>query len=337
MNSRERVIRAITFEEPDRVPVMHSSLRWSGSEERRNEFRKIIEKYPEDYGYSHYHGSGKVDKRTVRGVYRDEWGVVWKNVTGSIIGQIVHHPLSNWEAFSSYEFPDPLEDPVFEFVERYIQKVGHEKYISVDYISLFERMQALRGFERLMVDIMKRRKEFYTLADQIVKYNLERIKRWLEMDVDEIYLGDDWGTQDDSMVSPKVWREMFKPYYKRMVDAVHKGGRFVHFHSDGNIFKLLPEMIDCGFDVIHAQVKIMGIQRLAENFGGKVCFRADSDRQRILPFGSVDDVRRHVKEIIEKLGCFGGGLIGYAMIAPDVPVRNYEAVYKTYFEYGRYR
>jgi len=193
MEGRERVIK--TFDGPDRVPMMHSSLRWAGSNQRRTELEKLLSLFPEDYSFSPYHG-------------------------------------------------------YLEVVEEHIRKKGHEKYISVDYIDFFERMQVLRGFNNLIVDIMTQRRELYRLADRILDYNLQRIKRWNEIEVDEIYLGDDWGTQDNSMVSPEVWRRLFKPYYKKMVDAIHKGGKFVHFHSDGNILNLLPDIIDCGFDVI---------------------------------------------------------------------------------------
>ncbi len=336
MEGRERVIKAVTFDGPDRVPIMHSSLRWAGSNQRRTELEKLLSLFPEDYSFSPYHGYLEKDLRSQRGTYRDKWGAVWKNLRGDIIGQVKSHPLENWEAFDSYEFPDPLDDPIFDVVEEHIRKKGHEKYISVDYIDFFERMQVLRGFNNLIVDIMTQRRELYRLADRILDYNLQRIKRWNEIEVDEIYLGDDWGTQDNSMVSPEVWRRLFKPYYKKMVDAIHKGGKFVHFHSDGNILNLLPDIIDCGFDVIHLQVRLIGIEKIGNLFGGRVCFRADTDRQRILPFGTPEEVKEHVRNIIRNLGSFNGGLIGYAMISPDVPLENYKAFYETYRKYGRY-
>ncbi len=336
MDSRERVIKALTFDGPDRVPIMHSSLRFAGSSQRQDAFKRIQSRFPEDYSFSPYHGHFERDRRSLKGTYSDKWGAVWKNVQGGITGQVKVHPLTDWETFDSYEFPDPLDDPIFDVVQEHIRRMGHSKYITVDYLDFFERLQVLRGFTNLMVDVMTGRKELYRLADRILDYNMQRIKRWVETEVDEVYLGDDWGTQRNSMIQPRIWRELFKPYYRRMIDAIHKGGKFVHFHTDGNIISLLPDMVDCGFDVIHAQVKIMGMKRVAELFGGKVCFRADGDRQHILPFGTPEEVRQHVKDTIKSLGGFDGGLIGYGMIAPDVPLSNYSAFYETYLKHGQY-
>ena len=80
----------------------------------------------------------------------------------------------------------------------------------------------------------------------------------------------------------------------------------------------------------------MGIEQLSKRFGGKICFRADLDRQWILPFGTPTDVVEHVKEVIENFAVFDGGLIGYGMMGPDVPLANIEAMYDTFQKYGEY-
>jgi len=333
MNSRERVIKAIEFDGPDRVPIIHNPT-LAAIKKYGAKLQKILEKYPEDYSISPYDFpmEGKVNV----GVFKDVWGVVWENVYEGLSGIAKEHPLENWDAFKDYKLPDPLDDILFDIVEEKIREVGHEGYISVDYLTIFERMQNLRGLTNLMSDILTHKDRFHKLARKITDYNLERIKRWAEIEVDEIYIGDDWGTQKSPMISPKLWEELFKPYYKEMCDMIHKAGKFVQMHSDGEIKELIPQIIDCGVDILHCQVKLMGVEELSKMFGGKICFRADLDRQRILPFGTPEEVTEHVKEIIKNFAVYNGGLIGYGMMGPDVPLANIEAMWKAFRKYGEY-
>ena len=112
-------------------------------------------------------------------------------------------------------------------------------------ISLFERMQDLRGFENLMVDMLSHKEQFHHLARAITDYNLKQIHRWSETAVDEVLISDDWGTQRRVMISPPLWEELFQPYYEEMCDAIHTSGKFVQMHSDGHILDIIPGIISC--------------------------------------------------------------------------------------------
>ena len=334
MNGRERVMRAIEFAGPDRVPIVHYPSRAALSK-YGTRLTDILERYPEDFSISHY--DFPAEQGTYRvGRYRDRWGVVWENIFEGLTGISKGHPLENWDAFEDYEFPDPLDDSIFNIVEEKMGEVGHQGYMSFGHLGLFEKMQQLRGFNNLMTDMLLHKDRFHELVRGLTDYNLQRIRRWAETELDQILIGDDWGTQRGPMISPKLWVELFQPYYKEMCDAIHEAGKSVQLHSDGHILELVPHIIDCGFDLIHCQVKLMGMEEVSKRFGGKICFRADLDRQGILPFGTPEEVTEHVKEVIRNFAVFNGGLIGYGMMNPDVPLANIEAMWEAFRKYGEY-
>ena len=140
MESRERVTRAIEFECPDRIPMMHAFLPSAIQKYGERTVRSLFEKYPHDYADVYQYSTMSSDPIFQKGGCRDAWGCIWLNVKGGIMGQVTGHPLSHWDSLEEYEFPNPLDDPYFEQVESSLKKDGHKKFYSVDYLCFFERM-----------------------------------------------------------------------------------------------------------------------------------------------------------------------------------------------------
>ncbi len=80
----------------------------------------------------------------------------------------------------------------------------------------------------------------------------------------------------------------------------------------------------------------MDLAKIAGEFGGRSAFRSDLDRQHILPHGTPEQIRAHVKEVFDALGSYRGGLIGHGEIAPDVPLENVRAMFEAWREFGTY-
>jgi uroporphyrinogen-III decarboxylase len=333
MNSRERVIRSIEFEEPDRIPNGCYNLAVPPGP-RADTLKKLYEKYPQDFADAY--GMARTlewSPSWSKGVYQDEWGVIWRNLQNGVIGQPEHHPLADWENVTAYHLPNPQFG--VEEVEKSVREVDHSKYLLADGGSIWHRLHYLRGFEKILLDIVMGRKEFFILIDKILEYNLQRLKLMLEMDVDGVMFGDDWGTQQRLMIKLEQWRRIFKPVYRKMFDQVRKKGKHVFFHSDGYVIEVLPDMIEIGLDVANIQISLMGIQTIRERFGGKLCIAADVDRQYMLPFGTPSQVRKLVKQIIQGFKGLNGGLILYGEIGPDVSIENAESMLKTLQNYGK--
>ena len=266
----------------------------------------------------------------------DEWGVGWQNDYHGMLGIPVVHPLGDWEKWKGYKLPPGPDDQWYANMKKHIEDSGHEKYVNLGGINLFERMQWIRGYDNLMVDIALDADEAYLLRDAIVEREMDYLQKAVHVGADGFHFGDDWGTQIALIISPDTWRKFYKPAYTRMFQVCKAAGKHVHFHSDGVTWAILADLIDAGVDVLNVQHTIMDLKAIAREFGGKIAFRSDLDRQHILPHGTRDQIRAHVKEVFEALGSYNGGLIGHGEIAVDVPVENARAMLEAWREFGQY-
>ncbi len=335
MTSRERMKRAIRFERPDRVPIIHAYLPAS-AEKLGERLQEVLAKYPSDYGTAALGGYSGDDHIKMIDGDTDVWGCRWSNLQEGIVGQVTGHPLADWDAFKSYVPPDPAQYLAQGGTSEETQRPEPDKYVVVFGGNLFERMQWLRGYENLMIDFAVGEPRLLDLRDMIVEHNVKAVEILSRRDVDAIEFLDDWGTQRQLMIRPVLWREMFKPAYERMFGVVRDKGLDVHFHTDGYTMDIIQDLSDVGVDVLNVQLSAMNVSELGRLFRGKICFRTDLDRQYVLPRGTPDEVDRHVKLMLESLGTREGGLIGCGEIGPDVPIENVEAMFAAFRKYGTY-
>lgn len=336
MNSRERYIRALTFANPDRVPLMHHTIGGAWRVHGKA-LESLYASYPGDVLLSSTTHGAFAFRDSQRGhwadgqVTRDVWGCSWLWNTADYMGQTVAHPLQDWAALDSYRPPDPMAGAEgVRQMEVEVDADDHQHFVFVDGGEVFQRMFFLRGMQELLIDLQEDRPEIYVLRDMVTQYCLQRIARWLETGrVDGVILRDDWGTQSSLMIDPTIWRRVFRPAYASLVAAIHDGGAYACFHSDGVIAEIIPDLVDIGFDELNPQVHLMDMAALGESFGGRVCFRADIDRQWTLPYGTPDDVCAFVTRMFDIFGRKGGGYVGWGEMSSDVSLANCEAMLRT--------
>lgn len=309
MTSRERVLRALEFNEVDRVPIEVSL----GPE--------MEARFPSDVSSPRYtFGPGKSRGRSfVKGRYMDLWGCFWEAAENGVCGESVDHPLrKDWSALADFQPPwDVLEQADVSLVNG--DCAGSDRFMIPMWgggANLFERMQHLRGTEQLLMDLAYLEPEVYQLRDMVHDYFLRQLGLWMKTDVDAIHLHDDWGTQQSMLISPVLWREFFKPVYKDYCDLAHRHGKKVLMHSDGFIMDIIPDLIEIGLDALNAQIFCMDIEQLGERFRGRICFWGEIDRQYLLTRGTPEEVRAAVRRVAKafmpekKTGvvgmCFGG-------------------------------
>ncbi|HEX9014804.1 MAG TPA: uroporphyrinogen decarboxylase family protein [Chloroflexota bacterium] len=331
MNSRERVFRAVEFGGPDRPPVIYNVL--PGFELKYpRELANLHLHYPSDFAETGFTEFEEFTKEVGVGE-RDAWGALWVRYTDDNKGLIVEHPLDDWAKLEGYRFPDPVQAGDWSRVPEMLARNAGEKYVLADGETLFQRMFYLRGFENLMMDILDESPELFYLRDRIVEFMLRKIEKWLEYPVDCFRFRDDWGTQNQLFINPAKWRKIFKPAYKRLFDAVHGAGKHVFFHSDGNIFTIIPDLIELGANVLNPQPAAIGVDALGAAFAGKICFMGDINRQTVLPFGTPAEVEAYVLKEASTLGTARGGYIGNGELGADVPPANAEALHRAFFSY----
>ncbi len=146
--------------------------------------------------------------------------------------------------------------------------------------------------------------------------------------MDGVSFMDDWGAQASLLVRPALWREYFKPLYRQYADLIRSKGRFVFFHSDGMIAEIIADLVECGVHALNSQLFCMNIEELGRRYRGRLCFWGEIDRQRTLPFGTVDDVRAAVRRVRSALGGPDGGVIAQCEWGLRDPFENVAAVFE---------
>ena len=176
-------------------------------------------------------------------------------------------------------------------------------------------------------------KELYDRQTRIALENLALFKEAVGSNIDVLYLcGTDLGSQNGPMCSVGTFRELYLPYYKRMIDWIHRNTDWKVFkHCCGSIKPLIPHMIEAGFDILNPvqnSAKDMDPQTLKDEFGDALTFWGGGvDTQRILPFGTPDEVYEQVTERIRIYNRNGGFVFSPIHNTQyDVPVENFLAM-----------
>ena len=277
-------------------------------------------------------------------VYLDNWGCTWTCLREGMEGQIAEHPLANIKHLRHYRAPDPLvytERGTHDwgsFVRGCQAQRANGEAVVIPGERFFERVHFLRGMEDALADMALQTPEMDEIVALTLEYNLAYLRHALQLGgpVDVVSFGDDWGAQDRCLISPRTFRRYFKPGYTRMYALCKQYGALTTQHSDGYTVDLWDEFLEAGLVGFNMQVNSVGIEAIEKRLKGKMCIIADVDRQSVVPFGIPEDVRRHIGELVMRLGSPKGGLILRIDIYPDVPLANIEAILSAVEEYKNY-
>lgn len=339
-------LKAMLFEAPQWIPCSLSVLpaTWFKYAERLDE---LLLEHPRIFP-EHRRGSFlklKLQRNYQKGRWKDVWGVVWENCVEGMSSIPVESkaPLRDWETLEDYEPPDPTrQDDLFgEPVEweerrRALQRAKSAGEIATGWLShgfMFMRLFYLRGFSNFMMDIALKDPRLKHLTCMVRDYNLRLVDLWVEAGAEMISAGDDLGMQTSLPMSPMDWRSYIKPPYKKIVRKARQNGLYFYLHSDGHIVEIIPDLIECGVNVINPQIRANGLENLARVAKGRVCINLDLDRQ-LFPFASPEEVREHILRCLDALYLPEGGLMLTAECAPDVPLENIRAIIETFEEIG---
>lgn len=196
--------------------------------------------------------------------------------------------------------------------------------------------RGIRDVEEWYISTVTRRDYVYEIFDrqcEIALKNLAMVKDALEDRVEAVFLsGTDFGMQTGPFISPDAYRDLYKPFNKRLNDWIHKNTSWKTFiHSCGSIRPLLEDIIDAGFDIINpvqCSAKGMEPQGLKDDFGDRVVFWGGGvDTQKTLPFGSPEEV---YEEVSERIRIFnkGGGFVFDSIhnVQAGTPIENMMAM-----------
>jgi uroporphyrinogen decarboxylase len=331
MNSRERVIAALTFSSPDRTPFdlwVHKATAMKYGEALQN----ILERYPHDIEIISGPGDRSFyDETFTSGTYTDEWGSGWKVIADGMVGEVFDPAIKDPRQYQDYRTPDEWLAAEWKTHEESVDgRIAAQrekgKFVLAGTVEVFQRMQFIRGSENLLCDIGLKEDELFFFRDMITRYFDYYLDFWLDRDIDGILFKDDWGSQISLLISPSDFSSIFKPAYVKIIKKIKDAGKYVFFHSDGYVFDLYREWIDLGVDAINSQLWIMNLDDIAAAYAGRICFWGEIDRQRVLAFQGPNEIRQCAEKMIDLLEVNGGGLIGQSVAGVDVSLENIETL-----------
>lgn len=360
MNSRERILVALGNKQPDRVPIFEllinesSILRLAkilipektkikGEKTRLGEKRnKILDLYCSiieilniDSTTTDFSTGFKIiDENT--GI--DKFGIKYRL---SKYGEPfpMNSVVNNLKDCKNLDMASKLKSSDFSDVEYMLSKFGKSKAHFLNILDPYKLSWRLRGgMQNLLLDYVLNPELIHKLAEITTEYDMAAMDIAQKIGVDIFVMPGDLAGEETTMMSPIHYRGYIKPYQKILVKHAHKLGLKIVKHSDGNIWPILDDFIEVGFDGIHPiQPQCMDIKQVKEYVKGKVCILGNIDCRNLLPFGSQKEVEKTVKETIRVASSGGGYIISSSnSIHSNVKPENYIAMIEAVHKYGLY-
>lgn len=336
MTSRELVRRTLRFEPTPRLPRNLWTLPWAESH-YPDELAAIRRDFPDDFAFpqiSYPMPDCVQGDPYTPGIYVDEWGCTFVNIQAGAIGEVKQPLVEDYDRdLDRVRPPDawlrvdhgPVADACAK-TDRFT--------VSPLCFRLFERMQFLRGTENLYVDLIEQPAGLRRLCDRIHAWNLGMIDCWAKTPVDAILGMDDWGSQRSLLISPALWRDFFKPYYRECVARIKAAGKFCFFHSDGWIMDIYEDLIELGVDAVNSQIFCMDVEEIGRRFKGRITFWGEVDRQHILTSPDPGAVRRAVRRAAAALYDGHGGAIAQCEFGMGARPENVRAMFEEWERVG---
>lgn len=357
MKSRKRVIKALNWQVPDRVPLdgwfLNSVIEKLKQKTGENNIEDILkklgidfrttcmlpeEKFRKDSAYFNKLGlSIQIGDYYVKKItcdeYEDEWGVRIKVTGGEDLNwKYSYHPLNENGVLSlkNLKLPDLSSPGRFDKVVEDVKEYGDEYMVAAGVSTLFRKGWILSGFSRFLEALYTDREFVNDLLNILTDFYTEQVKRYIECGVDIIEFGGDLGTEESLMLSPALWREIFKPRFKKIVQQTKKQGVYFFLHSDGNIEPLIPDLIEVGINIINPiQPECMVPEDIKKKYGKDIILHGTMSLQRTFSSGNKEDIKNEVFNRIERCGYNGGLILSPSnAFTEDIPIDNIIYFYK---------
>lgn len=376
MNSRERLLAALNHQEPDRVPIDLGGTPTSTISVKALERLKhhlglkgetrllssiFLTAFPDDEILRRF----GVDVRLITanpptkfelhvtpgGKIVDEWGVCYQKHEEAQTHFVVDQeaPLRQGvqkENIESYPWPDPSDSTRYQGLREEARRYREQGFGVIVNTPLMVMTQAewMRGLEQFMMDTLLNPSLLEFIMDKILEIQME-MSRCLLREVGEyadvVLMGDDLSHQKGLTYSPDLYRKLFKPRHRKVVDFLkkHAGEAKILYHCCGGVEPLLRDLIELGIDAINpVQVSAKGMedtQKLKALYGKDLTFWGGIDTQSVLPFGTPGTVRAEVQRRIDDLATNGGFVLAAVHnIRPEVNPENICALFEAALECG---
>ena len=253
------------------------------------------------------------------------------------------------EAINAYAWPD-MSDPsrvaqVGELAKE-LAIVNQYAIMATPWLLFpFERAHAMQGLDKFLMNMSLEPDFAQALLRKILdlcKVHMGNFLSAIGTNIDIIKIGDDLGMQDRLLISPRMYRQFLKPLHAEFISFIKERTKAkVFFHTDGDVFDLIPDFIEIGVDILNpvqtSAGRMSDLEGLKTRFGKDIVFCGAIDTQKVLPYGTPDEVRAEVRRVINILGKDGGYMVASVhTIMHEVPPENILAMVDAVEEYGYY-
>ncbi|HEY63286.1 MAG TPA: uroporphyrinogen decarboxylase [Caldilineae bacterium] len=278
------------------------------------------------------------------GSFRDEWGVGYYPV--GPYNERVYHPLANatLEDLDHFPWPDP-HDPgrvagLREEARRLYEETDYSLVAGHISAGIFQDCWNLRGMECFLEDMALNREFAEALLDRVLAIHIALWEHFLDAVgdyVDIVETADDLGGQTGLLISPRMYRELIKPRHAALNAAIRKRTQAkILYHSCGAIMPLIDDLIEIGVDILNPIQPLPGLmdpEELRTRYGDRLIFHGGLDVQSLLPAGSLDAVRAHVRRYLDVLGPERYIMAPANTVQPGTPPENIVAAYEAARDY----
>ena len=360
MNSRERILTALDNGQPDKVPIFELYINESsivnlarilipesvkieaGKDKFGSESMEVMDLYcllVEELGLDATctnFSIGIEDMGGDRG--KDKYGTTYL-LSEHGEPTPVDGPIKTPEDLAGFDMVSRLEADDFAMVKYVIDRVGKDKAHFVSVTDPFKVSWRRRGsMQDLLMDYVLNPRMVHDLARISVDFDKAAIDMIAEIGADVVTMPGDLSGEYTTIMSPQHYREYIKPYQKQVVDYAHQKGLKIIKHTDGNMWPILDDFLEVGFDGVHPiQPQCMDIAEVKAHLAGKMCVLGNIDCRNLLVSGTEAEVDETVRKTMEDAAAGGGYIISSSnSIHPNVRPENYVAMVRAAHKYGVY-
>ncbi len=339
MNSRERMYKVLNHELPDRLPTFEYAIDKKVVEGicPGGTYADVVETLDLDAitAWEPSIGAyvpGMVENLEPGERFVDEWGVE-REATGEMYAYPVvkESLIKNESDLKNYSPPDPLAEHRFEYLRQYIKRFKGEKLISYSVIDMFELSKFLMGLEEYLIAWIQQPELVQKVFAMTTDWLLQVIRRAIDIGAEMIIDMSDIAYKTGLFIKPELYREIFIPCLKRIVETVKQRRAYIFYHTHGNIWSIIDDLVDTGIDVLNPIDPDAGmdIAEVKNKYGKRVVLGGNISTDS-LSRKSPKEVADLVNQTIAKASKGGGHiLMGSSSMLASVKPENYMTMVKT--------
>jgi len=355
VTSKERIMTALNFNTPDRVPRFEYFDEFGVGREFADIWYEEKGFGPEINIYDYYNidikiavgDEGLMPTRTEvlkqtpeYAITRNSWGEVIRRTTGDAFYKPLEVPIKEKSDLQTIHVDPPDLDIRYQSLDEQMDQLKQRYCVFVKTGGPFIRSSFVRGDAQLLIDMASdpqfAKELFMFMARHLTEIGLEQLRRW-DLYETGVWIYDDMASVKGPIFSPKMAEQLLAPAWQYMINTFKQAGaQKVCLHSDGDLMPLLDLFVDIGFqglNPVEARTT-MDVVEIREKYGEKLAMVGGLDNSVILPRGDRAEVRAHVQRCLSIVK-EGGYVIGAHTIGPDISVDTYDYVSELIDEYNR--